>query len=300
MEPRCTRDGGVPTVAKTRLRRNLLVAAAIIVVAVTAATVAPYPSIAQIRGWSDSVGPVFVMLFFLAQVVMTVTPVPRTVFTLSAGVLFGPIIGVAVTITATTVSAVIAFTMVRALGRNAVRARLSHPKVLAVDERLSRRGWMAVASLRLIAIVPFAVVNYCCALSSVRLLPYTAATVAGMLPGTLGVVLLGDALTGRTNPALTAVTIVCLLLGAAGLLIELRRPAATATPAGPPSPKATGTTTRHRLHRFPSLLRPDSSTEPPEHSPRRDLPTMAVTSHPDRDGMPYRRYAAKSPGVIPR
>ncbi len=238
MEPRCTRDGGVATVARTRLRRNLLVAAAVIVVTVTAAAaVAPYPYIAQIWGWSESVGPVFVVLFFLTQVVVTVTPVPRTVFTLSAGVLFGPVIGVTVTITATTVSAVIAFTMVRALGRNAVRARLSHPKVLAVDERLARRGWMAVASLRLIAIVPFAVVNYCCALSSVRLLPYTAATVVGILPGTLGVVLLGDALTGRTNPALTAVTIVCLLLGAAGLLIELRRPAATATPAGPPSPE---------------------------------------------------------------
>ncbi|UTM40036.1 TVP38/TMEM64 family protein (plasmid) [Rhodococcus pyridinivorans] len=209
-------------------RRTVLAAGAVVAAVMIAVTVVPYPSITQMREWAASVGPEFVLLFFLAQVVVTVTPIPRTVFTLSAGVLFGPAVGLVVTIAATTVSAMAAFMVVRALGRGAVRTRLSHPRALAVDERLARRGWIAVGSLRLIAIVPFAVVNYCCALSSVRLLPYIGATVAGILPGTLGVVLLGEALTGRTNPALMTVTTVCLLLGAAGLLIEIRRPAATA------------------------------------------------------------------------
>ncbi len=216
------------TAAGRLLRRNVLVTVAVVVVVATLVTVVPYPSLAQMRQWTDSVGPAFVVLFFLAQVVVTVTPVPRTVFTLSAGVLFGPVVGIVVTIAATTLSATAAFLLVRRLGRHAFRARLSHPRALAVDERLARRGWLTVGSLRLIAVVPFAVVNYCCALSSVRLLPYIGATVAGILPGTLSVVLLGDALTGRTNPALMTVTTVCLLLGAAGLLIEIRRPAATA------------------------------------------------------------------------
>lgn len=222
------------TMANMLARRTVLATVAIVAVLMIAAAVVPYPSITQLRGWAASVGPVFVLLFFLAQVVVTVTPIPRTVFTLSAGVLFGPVVGIVVTIAATTVSATAAFLVVRALGRNAVRARLSHPKALAVDERLARRGWVAVGSLRLIAIVPFAVVNYCCALSSVRLLPYTVATIVGILPGTIGVVLLGDALSGRTDPALMAVTAVCLLLGAAGLLIEIRRPADTATTQGAP------------------------------------------------------------------
>ncbi|UPK61922.1 VTT domain-containing protein [Rhodococcus pyridinivorans] len=206
----------------------MLVTVAVVAVVATLVAVVPYPSLAQMRQWADSVGPAFVVLFFLAQVVVTVTPVPRTVFTLSAGVLFGPVVGIVVTIAATTLSATAAFLLVRRWGRHVFRARLSHPRALAVDERLARRGWLAVGSLRLIAVVPFAVVNYCCALSSVRLLPYIGATVAGILPGTLGVVLLGEALTGRTNPALMTVTTVCLLLGAAGLLIEIRRPADTA------------------------------------------------------------------------
>jgi uncharacterized membrane protein YdjX (TVP38/TMEM64 family) len=81
-----------------------------------------------------------------------------------------------------------------------------------------------VGSLRLIAAAPFFVVNCCCAVSAVRLVPYTLATVVGILPGTVAVVLLGDALTGRTDPRLMVITGVCMALGAAGLLLEARLP----------------------------------------------------------------------------
>lgn len=182
------------------------------------------PPISVVRDWAESMGPAFVVVFFLTQAVLTIAPVPRTVFTLSAGLLFGPAAGVAVTIAATTVSAVLALLLVRTLGRTAVQARLTHPAVKAIDARLARRGWLAVGSLRLIAPAPFALVNYCSGLSAVRLLPYTAATVVGILPGTVAVVLLGDALTGQTNPALMAVTAVCVTAGVAGLLVDTRLP----------------------------------------------------------------------------
>jgi len=158
--------------------------------------------------------------------VLTIAPVPRTVFTLSAGLLFGPAAGVVVAIAATTVSAVLALLLVRALGRAAVQARLTHPAVQAIDARLARRGWLAVGSLRLIAPAPFALVNYCAGLSAVRLLPYIVATVVGILPGTIGVVLLGDALTGQMNPALMMVTMICIAVGVVGLLLETRLPSA--------------------------------------------------------------------------
>ncbi|MFD7011337.1 TVP38/TMEM64 family protein [Rhodococcus jostii] len=204
--------------------RRVLITVAVLVSLAVAAAVLPRPSIFQVREWAESMGPAFVLIFFVAQAVLTITPVPRTVFTLSAGLLFGPVSGIAVTISATTVSAVLALLLVRALGRRAVQARLSHPAVKAIDARLARRGWLAVGSLRLIAPAPFALVNYCCALSSVRLVPYTAATVVGILPGTVGVVLLGDALTGDTNPVLMIVTTICVALGVAGLLLETRLP----------------------------------------------------------------------------
>ncbi len=207
-----------------RLLRNRRVAMLVILATalVAVALLAPHPAPQQIRDWADSVGPVFPLLFFLVHALVTVAPFPRTVFTLSAGLLFGPILGITLAVAATTVSAVLALLLVRALDRDQVAARLTHPAVRAVDRRLARRGWLAVGSLRLIAPVPFSVINYCAGLSSVRMMPYLLATFVGIIPGTIGVVVLGDALTGRTNPGLLVLSGVCITIGVIGLIVDAR------------------------------------------------------------------------------
>ncbi len=205
------------------LRNRRVVMLAILAAALVAvAVLAPHPAPQQIREWADSVGPMFPLLFFLVHALVTVAPFPRTVFTLSAGLLFGPILGITLAVAATTVSAVLALLLVRALDREQVAARLTHPAVQAVDRRLARRGWLAVGSLRLIAPVPFSVINYCAGLSSVRMMPYLLATFVGIIPGTIGVVVLGDALTGRTNPGLLALSGVCITIGVIGLVVDAR------------------------------------------------------------------------------
>ncbi len=137
--------------AKNLLDRRVLAAAAVLTSLGVAAVLLPRPSISQMRDWAESVGPAFVLVFFLTQALLTIAPVPRTVFTLSAGLLFGPVTGITFTIAATTIAAVLALLLVRALGHAAVRARLTHPAVKAIDARLARRGWLAVGSLRLIS-----------------------------------------------------------------------------------------------------------------------------------------------------
>ncbi len=207
-----------------RLLRNRRVVMLVILATalVAVALLAPHPAPQQIRDWADSVGPVFPLLFFLVHALVTVAPFPRTVFTLSAGLLFGPILGITLAVAATTVSAVLALLLVRALDRDQVAARLTHPAVRAVDRRLARRGWLAVGSLRLIAPVPFSVINYCAGLSSVRMMPYLLATFVGIIPGTIGVVVLGDALTGRTNPGLLVLSGACITIGVIGLVVDAR------------------------------------------------------------------------------
>lgn len=186
------------------------------------AAFAPHPGPQQIRSWADSVGPALPLVFFALHTVVCVLPFPRTIFTLSAGMLFGSALGLTLALTATTLSAVLALILVRALDHDRVRARLTHPTVQAVDARLARRGWLAIGSLRLIAFAPFSIVNYCAALSSIRMTPYVIATVFGILPGTIGTVLLGDALTNRTSPAQLAITALCLAAGVAGLVVDAR------------------------------------------------------------------------------
>lgn len=76
-----------------------------------------------------SLGPGLPVAFVLAHAVVTVTPAPRTTFTLAAGVLFGPVVGVALTVLGATASAVLALLLlVRAVGRDARRSRSSRAR----------------------------------------------------------------------------------------------------------------------------------------------------------------------------
>jgi uncharacterized membrane protein YdjX (TVP38/TMEM64 family) len=207
---------------RTRVDPKLLAGGAALVAAIAIALLVPHPNADGIEHWVRSFGPWFPLVFLLLHTVVTVVPFPRTVFTLCAGLLFGPVAGVGLAVSATTASAVLALILVRSLGRDAVSQRLTHPVVRAVDVRLARRGWLAVGSLRLMAPVPFSVINYCCAVSSVRVLPYTLATLIGVIPGTISVVVLGAAISGDAHPAMFAISAACLVLGAVGLVLDAR------------------------------------------------------------------------------
>ena len=97
-----------------------------------------------------------------------------------------------------------------------------HPRVESLDDRLRQRGWPTVMSMRLIPAVPFSVLNYAAGASAVRVLPYTLATLVGLLPGTAAVVILGDALTGNVSPLLFLVSLCTASVGVAGLVYEIR------------------------------------------------------------------------------
>lgn len=207
--------------ARQLSRPRVVATVAGITVLAAAATWLPLPSPVQMRDWAESVGPWFPLAFLLAHIVATVVPVPRTAFTLAAGLLFGPVLGVAIAVVASTCSAVIALYLVRAAGWRLNRL-VRHRSIDTVDERLRQRGWLAVLSLRLIPAVPFSAINYAAGASAVRVLPYTLATLGGLLPGTTAVVILGDALAGHPSSLLYLVSVCTGALGLTGLVVEIR------------------------------------------------------------------------------
>lgn len=189
---------------------------------VAIAILVPLPTAVQLRDWATSAGPWFPLAFLAAHTVVTVFPFPRTAFTLAAGMLFGPVLGVALAVVASTISAVIALLLVRAIGWQLNRL-VNHPRMDSLDDQLRERGWPAVMSMRMIPAVPFSMLNYTAGASAVRVLPYTLATIAGLLPGTAAVVILGDALTGNVSPLLFLVSLCTASVGVAGLVYEIRR-----------------------------------------------------------------------------
>jgi uncharacterized membrane protein YdjX (TVP38/TMEM64 family) len=229
-------------VATTRQvsRRRMVVTGAVIAIVIAVALLVPLPTAVQMRDWATSVGPWFPLAFLAAHIVVTVLPFPRTAFTLAAGLLFGPVLGVTLAVAASSASAVIAVALVRAAGWQLSRL-VRHQDVETLDTRLRDRGWIAVMSLRLIPAVPFSVLNYAVGASAVRVLPYTLATLAGMLPGTAAVVILGDALTGHVSPLLILVSLCTGIVGLALLAYEIRH---------------------HRRHRRAPVIEIDDAAEP--------------------------------------
>ncbi|MGC4932342.1 TVP38/TMEM64 family protein [Gordonia sp. DT30] len=217
-----------PTAESARERRRSIRNAIIGLVAVcallAASYLAPVPSVASVRAWGDNLGPTFVWVFFVAYVAFTVLPIPRTIFTVMAGIFFGPVVGLLGAMIAATLAAYVAFRLARGVGRTRIQPFLTRPVIRAVEYRLRARGWLAVGSLRLIPVCPFWLLNYCSGLSSVRTGPYLLATVMGMAPGTVAVVLLGDALTGRTNPWLLVMSGCFFAIGVIGLILDMRLP----------------------------------------------------------------------------
>ena len=189
----------------------------------------------DIRQTVQSAGLWAPLLFVLLQGTVTVTPVPRTVFTVAAGVLFGAISGLVLTVVGTSIAAAAAYWLVRLVGGRFVQRHLHRPGVGWVRARLNGGGLLAMVSLRLIPAVPFWAMNYASGLSGVRFAPYLLGTVLGVLPGTIGIVVLGDAAVGgMPHPAMFLVSLTAGAVGITGAVIAARRhPPAVVLPSAP-------------------------------------------------------------------
>ena len=216
---RAVRAAVISTASSVPPRRFFAILAAIVIL-IAVAVLVPLPTAVQMRDWATSVGPWFPLAFLAAHIVVTVFPFPRSAFTLAAGLLFGPVLGVPLAVVASTISAVIALLLVRAAGWQFSRL-VRHPRVDSLDARLRERGWPTIVSMRLIPAVPFSVMNYAAGASAVRVLPYTLASLVGLIPGTVAVVILGDALTGNVSPLLILVSLCTASIGITGLIYEI-------------------------------------------------------------------------------
>lgn len=217
--------------AAVRWRPTLAVVAAGLLVLLAGIVAANAPGVEEIQRIVRSAGIWAPVAFVTLQVVLTLAPVPRTVFSVAAGVLFGASVGLVVAVVAVAASGSAAYWLVRLVGGRFVDRYADRAAVAWVRARVERRGLLAVLSLRLIPVLPFAVVNYAAGLSGVRFVPYLVGTVLGSFPGTTAVVVFGGAATGDAPPGLLAVSVVCAAAGVAGAIAAARNPGPGTYPA---------------------------------------------------------------------
>ncbi len=159
---------------------------AVIVVGVTV----PLPSVEQIRAAASEAGWWGAAVFVVGYGLVTLTPIPKNVVSIAAGLTWGLGVGVLLVYVGALIGAGLAFIIGRALGREAVE-RFTGARVARVDEVLRRRGLVALIGVRLVPVLPFTVINYTAALTGVRRRDYAIGTMVGILPGTIAYVAVG-------------------------------------------------------------------------------------------------------------
>lgn len=162
----------------------------VLVVFIGAVIVVPVPSVEHIRAAVDTAGTVGVLVFILGYAALTLTPMPKNVLSVAAGLTWGFAGGSLLVYLGALLGATLAFVIGRSLGRDAVE-RFTGARVARVDELLRRQGLATVIGARLIPVLPFTAINYTAGLTAVRRGDYALGTALGIIPGTLAYVAIG-------------------------------------------------------------------------------------------------------------
>ena len=105
------------------------------------------------------------------------------VLTVTSGLLFGPWLGAALTVTGATTGSVLIFLAARTALAPFLAARAG-PFIERFRAGLQRDAFSYILALRLIPVIPFWLVNLAPALLGVRLAPFAAGTFLGIMPAT--------------------------------------------------------------------------------------------------------------------
>jgi phosphatidylserine/phosphatidylglycerophosphate/cardiolipin synthase-like enzyme/uncharacterized membrane protein YdjX (TVP38/TMEM64 family) len=131
--------------------------------------------------------PVLVVLTFVAAGLVAF---PVTMLIAATAAAFGPLSGLVYATAGVLASAVITYAIGARLGKEALRNVLG-PRLNRIRRKIARRGVLAVATIRLVPLAPFTVVNLVAGASAIRPVDYVAGTVLGMFPGLIVLSVLG-------------------------------------------------------------------------------------------------------------
>ena len=178
--------------AKKSRRKRIWLASAILVALFAAAAawkwtpLADHVSIQSIAGWAFSLrsNPARPFIILGGYVVGSLLLVPITVLILATALVYGPMLGAAFSLAGCFLGAGVTYAVGYFLGKDFIR-KLTGPKWKRVEEKIGRTGIVAVATLRLLPVAPFTVVNVVSGAFQVPIRDYVIGSALGMAPGIL-------------------------------------------------------------------------------------------------------------------
>ncbi len=174
-------------------RKSLLLAAGLVLAAIVLAALFHNGLNTQaIQAAVESAGAWGPVLFTALVTVGVLTFVPGSFLAITGGLLFGPVAGAAYTVVGAISGASLAFLIARYLAADWLGRRLKGSIGILVH-RIEDEGWRFVALVRLVPVLPFAVVNYSLGLMRIKLSHYVFTSLLCMIPGVFAYSYLGDA-----------------------------------------------------------------------------------------------------------
>ncbi|HXV25080.1 MAG TPA: VTT domain-containing protein [Alphaproteobacteria bacterium] len=142
-----------------------------------------------IQYWRDH--PAAILFVTGTYLLAGLTLFPITVLNFACGILFGPFWGTVNALAGSLVSACFIYSIGERLGRARVRF-LAGPWLNQISCHIGGRGFFTVLLLRLAPMAPFSTVNLVIGASRIGFRSFLAATIVGLGPGVLAMVVFGD------------------------------------------------------------------------------------------------------------
>lgn len=154
----------------------------------------PMMAVKLLANWfvDSSYGPSLFILFFILQPLVFF---PSVVMGITAGCLYGPLLGLLYAILGANGAASVTYLMGRFLGQGVVDMPATNSRLQTYLTHLKHNTFESILTLNLL-FMPFDLVNYTAGFLQVRWKPFALGTVFGSLPGTFTVVLFGASLDG--------------------------------------------------------------------------------------------------------
>jgi len=223
---------GAPDRRAALLRLAALGLGVAVAIAVVLLVVRPTPGavrgwVGDVRDWVDGIGPLAPFAFVAVSAALTPLMFPGPLLAGASGLLFGTALGFPVTLASAVLGASIAFSISRHVAGDAVE-QLAGRRLLAIEELVSRRGFVSVLYARIAPGVPYSLVNYAAGLTRIPLAVFAAATALGTAPRAFAYTALGGSIGNLRSPEAAIAVAVLVVMGTIGLALlwrERRGPA---------------------------------------------------------------------------
>jgi uncharacterized membrane protein YdjX (TVP38/TMEM64 family) len=206
-------DGSAPTSQPTSRRGHIVrlaVLAGFLAAMFYLLAVKRLVDIEDVRRVVSATGPAAPLTYIVVSAVLGAMFVPGSILAAGSGLLFGPVLGIFVTLGAAVGTAIVASRLGRRAGRNSARALLGTARADRIDALIEHGGLWAVVGQRFVPGISDALASYAFGAFGVPLWQMAVGSFIGSAPRAFVYTALGASI-GNRSPALayTAIAVWC-------------------------------------------------------------------------------------------